>query len=733
MNLPRFDASQLEALGQVVPPLVLTVAITGHRAIAPGLETVLQHRIAELLGQIRSGIEQAQQASEIDRLRPLTLRFISALAPGADQIGARAASESPGGDPAWRLEAVLPFAAADYRQTVSNDIFARGGSVGDAQRAVAWLDWLSRRAERVLELADWQPAQQAAGLDHAWRARRYATLGQLLVRQADLVIALWNGQPAAGSGGTADVVQDARRSGVPVLWLRPDAADAQQVTSILPEPGTLHVPVVDLVAGRGVASAWSTAALADGAEAGIEQALRNVLLGQDDGRARAVARYALDEATPSWRPLGRSGQRSAGPGDFAFWYNLLLYVLLWGQRFRDRPAPLRPWPFIWAFPVGGWLRWLPFALVNAYRFDTGVRRNPASPDGAQMAAATANDSPLMAPAARADGIASRRGNHYRSAYVIIFGLAALAVALALAYVFEHDWKPRLVAGELLTVAIGFLVYWRTSARRPGPGPFPRPFARDTHRRWLDARLIAESQRGNQVLAWLGFSGRRPIDDPPVEDDGDAGHRAVWAPWFANAIAALPGLPAPDPGEVRIARLTPQRLAVLAEGAGQMIAYQAGYHAANHARLERLNHRLDRVGLWALGTAFVVSCCYLLVQLAAALHFHLPEALHHLAEALAAFCGGVGPAVAAAAAGIRFQGDFERFAMRSEETAQRLHELGQRAAVLHAEALRCGGRPCAGQAPQYEPLLALMLDIQAALDEDLADWRFVYAARPLTAG
>ena len=100
---------------------------------------------------------------------------------------------------------------------------------------------------------------------------------------------------------------------------------------------------------------------------------------------------------------------------------------------------------------------------------------------------------------------------------------------------------------------------------------------------------------------------------------------------------------------------------------------------------------------------------------------------------AAIFGAVLPAVAAAAAGIRFQGDFERFAMRSKDTAESLTALADRAAQLADRAQACGTEPCAGQPPLLEPLLDLLLDTQAVLDKDLADWRFAYAARPITLG
>ena len=113
-----------------------------------------------------------------------------------------------------------------------------------------------------------------------------------------------------------------------------------------------------------------------------------------------------------------------------------------------------------------------------------------------------------------------------------------------------------------------------------------------------------------------------------------------------------------------------------------------------------------------------------------------DAMHFIYVAiknLAAFSGAVLPAVAAAAAGIRFQGDFERFAMRSKDTAAQLAVLAERAKAIADEAGQCEEAPCAGRSPLFEPLLDLLLDTQAVLDEDLVDWRFAYAARPLVLG
>ncbi len=45
-----------------------------------------------------------------------------------------------------------------------------------------------------------------------------------LLRHADLLYAVWDGRPARGWGGTADVVREARELGLPVEVIWPDGA-----------------------------------------------------------------------------------------------------------------------------------------------------------------------------------------------------------------------------------------------------------------------------------------------------------------------------------------------------------------------------------------------------------------------------------------------------------------------------------------------------------------------------
>lgn len=753
-----------------IPALVFTAAITGHRDIPAARHADLQRIITRLLDETRGQLLAAMATSPLDASRALTCRFVSALAPGADQIGAQAALKTGDITPSWQLHAVLPFPLPLYRKLAQAALREQAMAQADIDTALAAIGDLADKAHRVLELADWQPGAESP-LAEDWKSRRYATIGQMLVRQADLLIALWDGNPARGRGGTADVVAEARRSGVPVIWI--DLEKDGQVHSLTPDPASNHLPASDLVAHwRGAAKPPEPDADIDGhavaqAHAAIAAATSQVLLGNDPARAICVRRY-LDEA-PAALWIEQGAANGAQPGDHYVAYAGMLYRFLkWPTRLKrtlspqeiaDKvaPADLRSNPFRRA-RLAGKGRW---RKVLLYPFSFGV-----APDAPGMA----NAAPLLDHGQRADALATRLSNQYRSAYVKIFALAPVAVTWAvLSVMLPKDWKPALVVLELLTVGWAAGIYMRTRAYDPVAGQAAPPRwwrklmlpPQDTHQRWLDARLIAESQRSGQLLAWVGFSGRRPLEDTADHgpdhgaahgnhaEDHDHGSdhaapRTVWAPHYANAIAALPELPQDEAAGGRQATITPPRIAQLANAAAKVIADQLGYHDLNHQRLAALNHRLDSFSLWAIIIAFIISASYLLLW---AVNQPVPFKLwpvmvdkHSLVYAAygvlkgsAAFFGAVLPAVAAAAAGIRFQGDFERFAMRSKDTATRLEALATRAHELAALATACGTAACADQPPLLEPLLGLLLDTQDALDEDLADWRFAYAARPITLG
>lgn len=150
------------------------VGVTGHQQLPRQAQDLVEHTLGLLL--------PPADAAEVEGA--------SSLAAGADQLFAdylvRAGS---------RLRVVLP--CADYVDTF------------DAPEDVERYRTLLALASTVEELPFDNPTEEA-----------FFAAGRRIVDIADWVIAVWDGQPSRGMGGTADVVAYARGLGkrVEVVW-----------------------------------------------------------------------------------------------------------------------------------------------------------------------------------------------------------------------------------------------------------------------------------------------------------------------------------------------------------------------------------------------------------------------------------------------------------------------------------------------------------------------------------
>lgn len=148
------------------------IGMTGHQGLTPDTEALVARAIGE----------------ELDGVPDLV--GITSLAEGADQLFADHVLAASG-----QLVVILP--AADYVATFSND----------AARA---------RYERLLaHAAEVVPMPYETSSEEA-----YWAAGRQVVERCDRLLAVWNGKPAGGLGGTADVVMYARELGRPttVIW-----------------------------------------------------------------------------------------------------------------------------------------------------------------------------------------------------------------------------------------------------------------------------------------------------------------------------------------------------------------------------------------------------------------------------------------------------------------------------------------------------------------------------------
>lgn len=153
------------------------IAITGHRGL-PAQTTALV---------------DAELRAEIARHADGKLIGVSCIADGPDSLFARAVLEFGGA-----LVVVVP--ARTYRDSLPVEHHPE-------------YDQLYSAATEVIEL-DREDSDSEAHQDGSVR----------MLDNADELLAVWDGKPARGYGGTADVVAVARERGIPVTVIWPDGA-----------------------------------------------------------------------------------------------------------------------------------------------------------------------------------------------------------------------------------------------------------------------------------------------------------------------------------------------------------------------------------------------------------------------------------------------------------------------------------------------------------------------------
>lgn len=159
----------------------MRIAITGHRELPADTERLvnqaIRHKLAAYPGHDILGV--------------------SNLADGADQLFAQAVLDAGG-----QLEVIIP--AARYRE-------------GLPESAHAAYDALLSRASSVHRLDRIESNEEA-----------HMEASRAMLDRAEHLFAVWDGKPARGYGGTADVVAEARDRGIPVTVIWPEGASRDQ-------------------------------------------------------------------------------------------------------------------------------------------------------------------------------------------------------------------------------------------------------------------------------------------------------------------------------------------------------------------------------------------------------------------------------------------------------------------------------------------------------------------------
>ena len=403
------------------PPFVLNVGITGHRShsLGSGAGGALTKRLTDNLRLIeRAGRKVLADSPDFFADEPPLFRLISPLADGADQAAAEAALAL-----GWELLAILPFERQRYRASLSDE------GARDA------FDRLLSSAAIALEL----PGDGDGEVDD------YVMTGRATVAHSDVVIAVWDGEPARGRGGTAEVANQAIVTGTGLIHLPPGPERECRLVWSAFDPD-----VLTLDDGQSISRPCDAQHL--------DALLRNILLPPNDLEERAFLRRFYAERVRSFRArieypllLSLFGVRRIRIGDIA--------------ESRCQKQIEEEWA----------------------RYRTGCAE-------AHEIAAPID---VLEPAyCRADRLATHFAQTYRSGHIFSFVLGGLAVCLGLSAFIAPQLKIYFAAIEIV-IAIAIIANAVVGNRR------------EWHRRWLDYRQLAERLRPMRSLKMLGIAAPDP--------------------------------------------------------------------------------------------------------------------------------------------------------------------------------------------------------------------------------
>jgi len=157
---------------------IIKIGVSGHRFLDN--TAILKNSVRKVFSRIFSENPGCQ------------FELISPLAIGADQLAAECALEFK----KVNLVVLLPGPEQDFLNEYSDEERKSFLSLFDQRKHVIYLPEPSKKVNL------------------------YLNMGRFLLSMVDYLIVLWNGKPARGSGGTAQIARLGEKKGLPVAWVR---------------------------------------------------------------------------------------------------------------------------------------------------------------------------------------------------------------------------------------------------------------------------------------------------------------------------------------------------------------------------------------------------------------------------------------------------------------------------------------------------------------------------------
>ena len=295
----------------------------------------------------------------------------------------------------------------------------------------------------------------------------------------------------------------------------------------------------------------------------------------------------------------------------------------------------------------------------------------------------------------ADGVSAWLSDVYRGGMTASFLFAFLAIIGGIAYLpFSDSHHKWLFASFELLLLMGILAFTMVGSRRRW------------HTRWFETRRVAEYLRHGPILSLLGVSraaGRWP-----------QGTETSWPERCARNALREVGLP-----ELVVTQ------AFLRQAARDLLLGHVRGQRENHVvkarRLAAVHHNLDHAAQMLFALAIISVATYLFCKAGNTLGLW-PAKITDWTSIFFTFLGVLLPTLGGALAGIRYFGDFERFAAISRVTAEKLQGIETRIEQLllaPEDAMDYGG----------------ISDLAHAADEvvvtEIESWQAVFAGKHVT--
>lgn len=161
-------------------PIRIRIGVSGHRHLDRGPTVV---------AAVRSALATIRERVSPTGTTPVAFTVVSSLAEGTDRLVASTVLEEPGSD----LEVLLPLPPEEYEK--------------DFESAASRQEF-----RHLLTLA-----KHSQVVSDAERPQAYLDAGEAVLGQVDVLLAVWDGQPSRGVGGTAEIVNLALHEPLPAI------------------------------------------------------------------------------------------------------------------------------------------------------------------------------------------------------------------------------------------------------------------------------------------------------------------------------------------------------------------------------------------------------------------------------------------------------------------------------------------------------------------------------------